>query len=104
VIPEAQGDGATILRGYTNDVVGVACAATSTGQVIRSICDSTPSATNNETATNITYIDKDEEILQKRQRAAEYMRQYRNRKATNITHIDDDEKNITETTTNIRGL
>jgi chemotaxis methyl-accepting protein methylase len=69
-----------------NDPLRVACATTSTGQVIRSISDSTPSATNNETATNVMDIDKDEETLQK-QRAAEYMRQYRNRKATNITHV-----------------
>jgi hypothetical protein len=66
VIHEAQCDDATILRGYISDAVGVARAATSAGQVIRSICDSTPSATNNETATNITDIDKDEETLQKR--------------------------------------
>jgi hypothetical protein len=67
VIHEAQGDDATILRGYISDTLGVARAATSAGQVIRSICDSTPSATNYERATNITDIDKDEEKQQKRQ-------------------------------------
>jgi hypothetical protein len=67
VIHEAQDDDATILRGYISDALEVACATTSAGQVIRSICDSTPSATNNETATNITDTDKDEETLQKRQ-------------------------------------
>jgi hypothetical protein len=67
VIHEAQGDDATILHGYISDTLGVACATTSAGQVIRSICDSTPNATNNETATNITDIDKDEETLQNRQ-------------------------------------
>jgi hypothetical protein len=67
VIHEAQGDDATILRGYISDAVGGARATTSAGQVIRSICDSTPSATNDETATNITDIDKDEETQQKRQ-------------------------------------
>jgi hypothetical protein len=66
VIHAAQGDDATILRGYISDTLGAACATTSAGQVIRSICDSTPSATNNETATNITDIDKNEETLQKR--------------------------------------
>jgi hypothetical protein len=89
VIHEAQVDDA-ILRDYISDTLGVAYVTTSAGQVIRSICDSTPSATNDETATNIMDIDKDEETLQKR-RAAEYMRQYRNRKATNITHIDDEQ-------------
>jgi hypothetical protein len=67
VIHEAQGDDATIPRGYVSDTLGAACAAASAGQVIRSICDSTPSAANNETATNVTDVDKDEETLQKRQ-------------------------------------
>jgi hypothetical protein len=67
VIHEAQGDDATILRGHISDTLGVARAATSAGQVIRSICDSTPSATNNETAAKIMDIDKDEETRQKRQ-------------------------------------
>jgi hypothetical protein len=67
MIQEAQGDDATILRGYISDTLGVARAAKSAGQVNRSICDSTPSTTNNETATNITDIDKDEETQQKRQ-------------------------------------
>jgi hypothetical protein len=63
VIHEAQVDDATILRDYISDTLGVACATTSAGQVIHSICDSTPSATNNEIATNIMDIDKDEVTL-----------------------------------------
>jgi hypothetical protein len=52
---------------HISDTLGVAYATTSAGQVIRSICVCTPSATNNETATNITDIDIDEETLQKLQ-------------------------------------